>query len=47
VRKTNNCLSPSVREPNESRRRLVDDFGVTSGSYDPANSNVADGRKWI
>jgi threonine dehydrogenase-like Zn-dependent dehydrogenase len=25
-----------VSEPNESRRRFVDDFGVTSVSYDPA-----------
>jgi (R,R)-butanediol dehydrogenase/meso-butanediol dehydrogenase/diacetyl reductase len=31
-----------VSEPNESRRRFVDDFGVTAGSYDPSGSNVAE-----
>jgi (R,R)-butanediol dehydrogenase / meso-butanediol dehydrogenase / diacetyl reductase len=31
-----------VSEPNESRRRFVDDFGVTSVSCGPANGNVAE-----
>jgi (R,R)-butanediol dehydrogenase / meso-butanediol dehydrogenase / diacetyl reductase len=31
-----------VSEPNESRRRFVDDFGVTTASYDPSRENVAE-----
>jgi (R,R)-butanediol dehydrogenase/meso-butanediol dehydrogenase/diacetyl reductase len=31
-----------VSEPNENKRRFVDEFNVTAGSYHPASSSVAE-----